>query len=231
MKATSLGPEGVRRRADLGIEDSRHLSAQLEIDLLLALRQMMHNVPAAALLAERCYQPLLPLRLPGRHPPAARCLRERIAFRRTTALPGRSDGVLPSFDLRGRSGPLLVDFSERDSESRGSGVQPVPRQDAGAAGGGADAMVGGVEVDPDAVSFGRRSLACWAVSRVSLVQRRAVKSKHARPLIFSPCPCLSVKTRPADLGSVAVLLWHDVGLEVLDGAGEPPTRTCLPGVW
>jgi transposase len=32
-----------------GIEDSRHLSARLEIDLLLALRQMMHNVPAAAL--------------------------------------------------------------------------------------------------------------------------------------------------------------------------------------
>ena len=111
-------------------------------------------------------------------------------------LPGRSDGVLPTFDLRGRSGPLLVDFGERDSESRGSGVQPVPRQDAGAAGGGADAMVGGVEVDPDAVA--------WAEIAGMLGGLEG---------LAGPAPGGEVEAREAiDLQSVSVLVGEGLSL-------------------
>ena len=49
MRRPFAGPREFGAVLIWGIEDSRHLSARLEIDLLLALRQMMHNVPAAAL--------------------------------------------------------------------------------------------------------------------------------------------------------------------------------------
>ena len=89
-------------------------------------------------------------------------------------------------------------------------------------------MVGGVEVDPDAVAWAE--IAGMLGGLEGLAGPAPGGEVEAREAIdLQSVSVLVGEGRPADLGSVAVLLWHDVGgLEVLDGAGEPADPRGLP---